>query len=115
MPLSDWRTNLAPRPRSYLPIAKPTWREIVDAADWPRHDRGVSKSLWDEACIAMGREEAAIVSATPAEQFTAGRCARVGRISVFHGLNCQALTDRGSGMAWLTGKPARCRGGENDI
>ena len=64
MPLSDWRTNLAPRPRP--------WREIVDAADWLRHDRGVSKSLWDEACIAMGREEAAIVSATPAEQFTGG-------------------------------------------
>jgi len=44
-PLSDWRTNLAPRPRP--------WREIVDAADWLRHDRGVSKSLWDEACIAI--------------------------------------------------------------
>jgi replication initiation protein RepC len=64
MLLSDWRTNLAPRLRPYLPNATPTWREIVDAADWLRHDRGVSKSLWDVACIAMGREEAAIVSAS---------------------------------------------------
>ena len=87
MPSSDWRTNLAPRLRLHLPVAAPTRREIVDAADWLRHDRGVSKSLWDEACIAMGREEAGIVSATAAEQFTAGRCAPAGRITLFQGLS----------------------------
>ena len=46
---------------------------IVDAADWLRGELGVSKSLWGEACLAMGREEAAIaiaiVSAKPAEHF----------------------------------------------
>ena len=35
----------------------PNWPDIVDAADWLRHDLGVSKSLWDEACLAMGRRD----------------------------------------------------------
>ena len=51
----------------------PAWPEIVDAADWLRGELGVSKSLWGEACMAMGREQAAIaiaiVSAKPAEHF----------------------------------------------
>jgi hypothetical protein len=46
IPLSDWRTGLAPRLRPYLPIATPARRKIVHAADWLRHDRGVSKSQW---------------------------------------------------------------------
>jgi replication initiation protein RepC len=45
----------------------------VDAADWLRHDLGVSKPLWGEACLAMGREQAAIalaiVSTKPPEHF----------------------------------------------
>ena len=51
----------------------PDWREIVDAADYLRSELGISKSLWGEACMAMGREQAAIaiaiVSAKPAEHF----------------------------------------------
>jgi len=43
---------------------------MVDAADWLRGELGVSKSLWGEACLAMGREEEAMavasVSAKPA-------------------------------------------------
>ena len=70
---ADELVRLAPRLRPYLPNPTPTWREIVDAADWLRQDLGVSKSLWGEACLAMGREEAAIalaiVSAKPAEYF----------------------------------------------
>jgi replication initiation protein RepC len=70
---TDELVRLAPRLRPYLRSSAPTWREIVDAADWLRHDLGVSKSLWGEACLAMGREEAAIalaiVSAKPAEHF----------------------------------------------
>jgi replication initiation protein RepC len=62
----------------------PTWREIIDAADWLRHDLGVSKSLWGEACLAMGREEAAIalaiVSAKPASHF------RTSPGGYFHGM-----------------------------
>jgi replication initiation protein RepC len=64
---------LAPRLRGYLKTPSPAWPEIVDAADWLRGDLGVSKSLWSDACRAMGREQAAIaiaiVSAKPAEHF----------------------------------------------
>jgi replication initiation protein RepC len=35
----------------------------VDAADWLRHDLDVSKPLWGEACLTMGREQAAIALA----------------------------------------------------
>jgi replication initiation protein RepC len=71
---TDELVCLAPRLRPYLRTASPTWPEIVDAADWLRNDLGVSKSLWGDACLAMGREQAAIavaiVSAKPAEHFT---------------------------------------------
>ena len=71
---TDELVQLAPRLRAYLRTPCPTWPEIVDAADWLRHDLGVSKSLWGDACLSMGREQAAIalaiVSAKPAEYFT---------------------------------------------
>jgi replication initiation protein RepC len=64
---------LAPRLRGYLRNTAPNWREIVDAADYLRGELGVSKSLWGEACLAMGREHAAIaiavVSAKPVTHF----------------------------------------------
>jgi replication initiation protein RepC len=69
----DELLHLAPKLRSYIASPDPGWRDIVDAADWLRHDLGVSKSLWGEACLAMGREQAAIalaiVSAKPPEHF----------------------------------------------
>jgi hypothetical protein len=37
---------LAPRLRLYLRRPDPTWPEVVDAADWLRHDLDVSKPLW---------------------------------------------------------------------
>jgi replication initiation protein RepC len=50
---------------------------VVDAAALLRSDLDVSKSLWGEACLAMGREQAAIaiVSTKDPEHFraTAGR------------------------------------------
>ncbi len=71
---TDELVRLAPRLRPYLTTATPTWPDIVEAADWLRHDLGVSKPLWGDACMAMGREKAAIalaiVSAKPAEHFT---------------------------------------------
>jgi replication initiation protein RepC len=71
---TDELVRLAPKLRAYLRTSRPTWPDIVDAADWLRHDLGVSKPLWGEACMAMGREVAAIalaiVSAKPAEHFT---------------------------------------------
>jgi len=81
---------LAPRLRVYLKTPTPAWPEIVDAADWLRGELGVSKSLWGEACVAMGREQAAIaiaiVSAKPAAHFrsTPG--------GYFHGMVAKAKT-----------------------
>jgi replication initiation protein RepC len=70
---TDELMHLAPRLRTYLRSPRPAWPEIIDAADWLRGELGVSKSLWGEACAAMGREAAAvaiaIVSAKPAEHF----------------------------------------------
>jgi replication initiation protein RepC len=71
---TDELLHLAPRLKPYLRTSAPGWPDIIDAADYLRHDLGVSKSLWGEACLAMGREEAAIalaiVSAKLAGHFT---------------------------------------------
>jgi replication initiation protein RepC len=81
---------LAPRLRGYLKTPTPAWPDIVNAADWLRGELGVSKSLWGDACRAMGREQAAIaiaiVSAKPAEHFrsTPG--------GYFHGMVAKAKT-----------------------
>jgi replication initiation protein RepC len=55
--------RLAPKLKQYLHRPDPTWPDIVDAADWLRSDLGVSKSLWGEACLAMGRDLAAVAIA----------------------------------------------------
>nr|WP_294516651.1 plasmid replication protein RepC [uncultured Rhodopila sp.] len=70
---TDELMRLAPRLCAYLKAPRPAWRDIVDAADWLRGELGISKTLWCEACVAMGREQAAIavaiVSAKPIETF----------------------------------------------
>jgi replication initiation protein RepC len=79
---------LAPRLRTYLTIPQPVWRDIVDAADWLRGEMGISRPLWGEACLAMGRECAAVavalVSARPAEHF------RTSPGGYFHGMVTKA-------------------------
>jgi replication initiation protein RepC len=55
--------RLAPRLRSYLRRPNPTWSEVIDAADWLRHDLEVSKSLWGDACVTLGRDLAAVALA----------------------------------------------------
>jgi replication initiation protein RepC len=55
--------RLAPKLKQHLRGPDPTWPDIVDAADWLRSDLGVSKSLWGEACLAMGRDLAAVAIA----------------------------------------------------
>ena len=85
---TDELVQLAPRLRGYLATPAPTWPDVVEAADWLRGELGVSKSLWGEACLAMGREEAAIaiaiVSAKPAGHF------RTSPGGYFHGMVAKA-------------------------
>ena len=59
----DELVRLAPRLKPYLHRSSPTWPELVDAADWLRHDLDVSNPLWGEACLVMEREQAAIALA----------------------------------------------------
>ncbi len=59
----DELVRLAPKLKPYLRRSNPTWPEIVDAADYLRHDLGVSKPLWGDACLAMGRDLAAVALA----------------------------------------------------
>ena len=59
----DELVRLAPRLKPYLLRSDPTWPDVVDAAAFLRSDLDVSKSLWGEACLAMGREQAAIAIA----------------------------------------------------
>jgi replication initiation protein RepC len=59
----DELVMLAPQLKSWLRSPEPTWPDVVDAAAFLRSDLGVSKSLWGEACLAMGREKAAIAIA----------------------------------------------------
>jgi replication initiation protein RepC len=59
----DELIKLAPRLKPYLRRPNPTWSEIIDAADWLRHDLDVSKPLWGEACLTIGRDLAAVALA----------------------------------------------------
>jgi replication initiation protein RepC len=84
----DELVRLTPKLKPYLRRPSPTWPDIIDAAEWLRHDLGVSKSLWGNACLAMGRELAAvalaIVSAKEAEHF------RTTPGGYFHGMVAKA-------------------------
>ena len=59
----DELIRLAPRLKPYLRRPNPTWPEIIDAADWLRHDLDVSKPLWGDACATMGWDLAAVALA----------------------------------------------------
>jgi replication initiation protein RepC len=85
----DELVKLAPRLKPYLRRPDASWPELVDAAgDWLRHDLGISKSLWGDACLAMGRELAAvalaIVSTKDPEHF------RTSAGGYFHGMVAKA-------------------------
>jgi replication initiation protein RepC len=70
----DELVRLAPKLKPYLRRSSPSWPDLHDAADWLRTDLGVSKSLWGDACVAMGRDLAAValavVSTKDPEHFT---------------------------------------------
>ena len=82
--------QLAPRLGLYLRSSSPAWPEIVEAAGWLRHDLSVSKPLWGDACMVLGREQAAIalavVSSKPLEHFTSSAA------GYFHGMIERAKT-----------------------
>jgi replication initiation protein RepC len=59
----DELVRLTPKLKPYLRRPNPSWSDIVDAADWLRHDLGISKSLWGDACLTMGRDLAAVALA----------------------------------------------------
>jgi replication initiation protein RepC len=84
----DELVRLTPKLKPYLRRSTPSWPDIVDAADWLRHDLGVSKSLWGDACLTMGRELAAvalaIVSTKDEEHF------RTSPGGYFHGMVAKA-------------------------
>lgn len=111
----DELVRLAPRLKFYLRRPDPTWPEVVDAAAFLRSDLDVSKSLWGEACLAMGREQAAIaigiVSTKDPEHFrtTAG--------GYFHGMVTKAKAgelnlDRTLWALRRAGQPRTGRGGD---
>jgi replication initiation protein RepC len=52
--------DLVPRLGEYLPPGEVSWPAIVDAAALLSGDLGVSRHLWGEACMTMGRERAAV-------------------------------------------------------
>lgn len=85
----DELVRLTPKLKPYLRRPDTTWPDIIDAADWLRHDLGVSKSLWGDACLAMGRELAAvalaIVSTKEPEHF------RTSPGGYFHGMVAKAI------------------------
>jgi replication initiation protein RepC len=59
----DEVVRLMPKLKPYLRRPNPAWPDIIDAADYLHHDLGVSKSLWGDACLTMGRELAAVALA----------------------------------------------------
>jgi replication initiation protein RepC len=65
--------KLAPRLQGYLRSTSPRWPDVVEAATWLRDELNIPQFTWGEACIALGREQAAIalaiVSAKPPGHF----------------------------------------------
>ena len=86
----DELVKLAPRLIAYLPGPEPTWPELVEAAAFLRSDLDVSKSLWGEACLALGREQAAIAIAIVSTKDLAHF--RTTPAGYFHGMVAKAKT-----------------------
>jgi replication initiation protein RepC len=58
--ISPWFIlKVSPALKPYIVSAKPTWADIIEAADWVRGDLGISRYAWIEACMTMGRYNAA--------------------------------------------------------
>ena len=68
--------HLAPKLRQYLRTERPNWPDLVEAADWLRHELRISNEGWISACSIMGRETAAIsvalISTKASSHFSVG-------------------------------------------
>ena len=51
--------RVSPPLQDQLLTPSPTWSDVVDAADRLRHQLGISRSAWIDACHALGRYQAA--------------------------------------------------------
>ena len=80
----DELVKLAPRLRSYL-RRPPDLAGPRGCRRWLRGDLGVSKSLWAEACVAMGREQAAIAIAIVSTKTGGAFPDHAGRVFPRHG------------------------------
>jgi Replication protein C C-terminal region./Replication protein C N-terminal domain. len=54
-----WLPRLCRPLRPYLADDRPSWSEVVDAADYLRSSLGISRSAWIDACHTLGRNDAA--------------------------------------------------------
>ena len=68
--------KISPSLRPYIVREKPSWPDIVNAADWVRDDLGISRDAWIGACETMGRTAAAaaiaVIAAKSGEIRSAG-------------------------------------------
>jgi hypothetical protein len=108
----DELPRLTPKLKPYLQRPNPAWPDIIEAADWLRHDLGVSKSLWGDACLAMGRELAAVALAIVSTKEAGAFPDLSRRLLPRHGDQSQGrrITPRTHGMGLAT----RLRAG-NDV
>ena len=51
--------SVSPPLQDQLLTPSPTWSDVVDAADRLRHQLGISRAAWIDACHALGRYQAA--------------------------------------------------------
>ena len=68
--------EVAPRLERYIMRSEDTltWTDIVNGAEWLAGEFGISRTLWGQACLTMGRNLAAVALAfmttRPAGHFT---------------------------------------------
>ena len=86
----DELVRLVPQLKGYLQVSDPTWPALVEAAAFLRSDLDVSKALWGEACLVMGREQAAVAIAIVATKNPAHF--RTTAAGYFHGMVAKAKT-----------------------
>lgn len=100
--------RIAPPLKRWLPSARPTWGEVVEAADRLRRELGVSQNAWAEACQVLGRYGAAtaiaVIAAKRAEisapgGYLRGMVARARKGELYLVRSLHGLAGRARGVA----------------